>query len=313
MARAFRLGVFVIGTVVILATGIFLIGDKQFLFSSTYRLQATFPNVGGLNNGAEVRVGGIHQGTVLHIDLPSQPDAKVIIVMKMDDATREIIRKDSIASIKTEGLLGNKYVEISFGSKEAARVEGGDTIRSETPVDTAALARATVAEAKDGIAAFNENMEALKHNFFLRGFFNNRGYEDSSELTKHAIPRLPARSRSKEFSYEARTIFDKPDTARLKNKNALNEAGRFLEGNRFSLAVIASEETVGDSDKVRVLTQARAMVVRDYLVENFRLADTKVKTIGLGKTEKASGGRVQILIYPAGSTAPPGQNQMTRN
>src|SRR5205823_4647103 len=58
MSRAFRLGLFIVGTLAILVAGVFLIGDKQFLFSSTYPLKTTFKSVGGLNNGAEVRVGG---------------------------------------------------------------------------------------------------------------------------------------------------------------------------------------------------------------------------------------------------------------
>ncbi|MBI2818275.1 MAG: hypothetical protein HYX72_15185 [Acidobacteria bacterium] len=62
MSRAVRLGVFIFGTLTILVTGIFLIGNKRFLFTSTYRLQAGFKNVAGLNNGAEVRVGGIRKG-----------------------------------------------------------------------------------------------------------------------------------------------------------------------------------------------------------------------------------------------------------
>lgn len=312
MTRAFRLGVFILGSLLILAIGIFLIGSKQFLFRSTYRLRADFQNVVGLNNGAEVRVGGIHQGTVTEIDLPNQPDAKVSVLMKMSSATRDIVRKDSVASIKTEGLLGNKYVDVSFGSKSSARVESGDNIRGEPPSDEADLARQTVTEAKAGVTAFHEDMDALKHNFLLRGFFNNRGYEDSSKLTEHAIPRLPAKSSSKEFDYDSKDIFDKPDTAKLKNQKLFKEAGRFLEENKFGLAVVASSETLGDTQEVRVLTEARAMVVRDYLANNFRLDDSKLKTIGLGKSRKAGSSRVQILIYASGSTAPSSQEAANR-
>ena len=63
MSRAFRLGVFIVLSLLIFAAGVFWIGKKQFLFSSTYRLSAEFPNVAGLNGGAEVRVGGIHEGS----------------------------------------------------------------------------------------------------------------------------------------------------------------------------------------------------------------------------------------------------------
>jgi len=58
MSRTFRLGAFIIATLLIFAAGVFWIGGKQFMFSSTYRLNADFRTVAGLPNGADVRVGG---------------------------------------------------------------------------------------------------------------------------------------------------------------------------------------------------------------------------------------------------------------
>src|SRR5260370_36039341 len=130
MCTAFRVGIFVVLALLFLSIGIFLIGDKDFLFSPTYRLKADFQNVGGLNNGADVRVGGIHQGTVKEIDLPSQPDGKVTVVMNLRSPTRNNIKKDSRASIQTDGLLRDKHVEISVGSSKAEAVGSNDTTAS---------------------------------------------------------------------------------------------------------------------------------------------------------------------------------------
>jgi phospholipid/cholesterol/gamma-HCH transport system substrate-binding protein len=303
MSTAFRVGLLVVMGLLFLSIGIFLIGNKDFLFSSTYRLKADFQNVGGLNNGAAVRIGGIHQGTVKEIDLPSQPDGKVTVVMNLKSATRNIVKKDSRASIKTEGLLGDKYVEISFGSPKAEGVADDGTIASEAPKDVSEQAQALTDEARAGIAAFRDNMEALQHNFFLRGFFERRGYSDTSELTRHSIPRLPARQAAKEFDFDTKDVFDKPDNAKLKDKKSLNEAGKFLEANQFGLAVVASSEAKGDTEKLRMLTAARAKVVRDYLTENFKLDDKRVKTIGLGKDKTGEASKLTILVYP-----PPGRS-----
>jgi outer membrane protein OmpA-like peptidoglycan-associated protein len=309
MSTAFRVGVFIFMGLLVLCIGIFLIGNKDFLFSSTYGLKADFQNVGGLNNGADVRVGGIHEGTVKEIDLPSQSDGKVTVVMNLRSATRTIIKKDSHASIKTEGLLGDKYIEISFGSTKADAVQNGDTITSEAPKDLSEQARALTDEAQAGVAAFRDNMEALQHNFLFRGFFEKRGYNDTTELTQHAISRLPAQASTKDFDYDTNEIFDKPDGAKLKNKKALDEAGRYLEENTFGLAVVASSESKGDTDKARVLTEARAKVVRDYLAQNFKLEDKRIKTIGLGKTTVAGdSSKLAILIYPAKTPAHPAQH-----
>src|SRR5262249_7837043 len=103
MFTAFRVGIFIVLALIILAVGVFLIGNKDFLFSSTYVLKSEFQTVGGLDNGAEVRIGGIHEGTVKRIDLPSHAGGKMTVVMNLRNPTRNVIKKDSAASIKTEG------------------------------------------------------------------------------------------------------------------------------------------------------------------------------------------------------------------
>src|SRR5204863_3990188 len=133
------LEVFIVATLADLATGICLIGDRQFLFSSTYILKSNFMHVAGLINGAEVRVGGIHKGTVKQIQLPVQPDGGVTVVMAMEKSTRKVIRKDSVASIQTEGLLGDKYVEVTFGSDSAPDIENGSSIEGMPPLDISDL------------------------------------------------------------------------------------------------------------------------------------------------------------------------------
>src|SRR6202023_362287 len=114
----------------------------------------------------------------------------------------------------------------------------------------------------------------------------------------------------KQFTYSAKQLFDKQDSAKLKNQKSLNPGGEFLANNQFGFAVIVvSAGMEGDTQKDLVLTEARAMVVREYLVENFGFDDSQVKTLGLGKHADANSedgwGTVQILIYPEGTTMPP--------
>jgi len=368
MSRAARLGAFIVATLAILVAGIFVIGGKQYLFSSTYRLRAQFDNVVGLDAGGDVRVGGVHVGTVHAIMLPHKPGDKVTIVMDLDKSTRQIIKQDSVASIETEGLLGNQYLAISFGSPGAAGVWDGDTIASQPPLEmsdllnkmsgildssqqaiqnatratanldsisakinggqgtagalvndkqlysnleqTSSAMRDTMVHAQAGVTNFEENMEALKHSFFVRGYFKSRGYEDSAELAKDEIERLPQSVPAKEFTYPAKQLFDKQDSAKLKNQKSLNAGGEFLRDNQFGFAVVvASSGMEGDTQKDLVLTEARAMVVREYLVENFGFDDSQLKTLGAGKQTDASSdaawGTVRILIYPAGTEMPP--------
>jgi len=99
MSRAARVGATIIATLAILTIGIFIIGGKQYLFSSTYQLKTQFDNVVGLDEGADVRVGGVHSGTVRGIVLPHKPGEKITIDMDLKNSTHEIIKQDSIASI----------------------------------------------------------------------------------------------------------------------------------------------------------------------------------------------------------------------
>jgi outer membrane protein OmpA-like peptidoglycan-associated protein len=258
-----------------------------------------------------------------------------------------VIKKDSVATIRSEGLVGDKFVEISFGSEQSPKVARGDTIQGQPPLQISDLLNKTnevldstkgavqninqtagnlksitgkidqgqgtigalinnkkiYQNVNAGASAFQENMEALKHNFFLRGFFKERGYESAADLKKNEISKLPDKTAEKKFDYEAKKIFDKSDTAKLKDEKLLNDAGNYLQSNRFGLAVIAAyTDMKGDSEQNRLLTEARAMVARDYLVKHFKLDDTRIKTIGLGKSDKAAeGGSVQVLIYAEGS------------
>jgi phospholipid/cholesterol/gamma-HCH transport system substrate-binding protein len=141
MTRTARLGAFILGALVLLGAGVLLIGDRQFLFTRTYRLQAAFDTVAGLDDGALVRSGGVRIGTVEEIQLPRRPGERVTVVMKLRRSTREVIRKDSVASVETEGLLGAKFVSLSFGSEASPPVTDGDTVASRPPLDYADLAK----------------------------------------------------------------------------------------------------------------------------------------------------------------------------
>ena len=374
MSRAARLGAFIVATLAILVAGIFIIGGKQYLFRSTYQLRAQFDNVVGLDAGGDVQVGGVHSGTVHSIVLPHKPGEKVTVFMDLDKTTHEIVKQDSVATIETEGLLGNQFLAISFGSAGSGEVRDGDLIASQPPLEMAELLqkasglldgtqqaiqnatqatanldsisakidkgqgtagalvndkqlysnlektsssmRDTMVQAQAGVTDFQENMEAMKHNFLIKGYFKSRGYEDSTELAKYEIEKLPEGAPAKEFTYSAKQLFDKQDSAKLKNQKSLNAGGEFLANNQFGFAVVVvSEGMEGDTQKELVLTEARAMVVRQYLVENFGFDDSQLRTLGMGKQAEANSdagwGRVQIFIYPAGTEIPAGKQAQT--
>jgi phospholipid/cholesterol/gamma-HCH transport system substrate-binding protein len=345
MSQSVRLGLFIILTLGALAAGVFLIGNNEAIWQSSYLVKAEFQNVGGLNEGADVRVGGIRKGSVQHIQLPRDPKGKVTVVIRLGEETKNIVRLDSVAAIKSEGLLGDKFVEISFGSMDAGKPNGGEVLKSVPPfeisdvlvktdgiLDSAKVAvdhvqdaagnideitakvnqgkgtvgalvndRTMYKEASASVSAMHDDLEALKGNFLLRGFFNKRGYVDSSELKKHELAALPAARPLKTFTFEPKEIFDKAESVKLKNKKALDEVGAYLEKAKFGLAVVVSSASLkGDTEKMLTLTQAQTTVIRNYLVQNFRLDDTHIKTRGLGKSDDlGSAAALEIRVYAA--------------
>ena len=374
MSRTARLGLFIVGTLAILAVGIFIIGSKKYLFVSTYELKTKFASVAGLSTGADVQVGGVQSGTVKAIMLPHSPKDQVTVVLEMNQNTHDIVKQDSIASIQTEGLLGNQYVAVSFGSEGKPDVKSGDTIASVPPLEmsaildkangllaqgqhamadinqvaahlnsvsakidkgngtvgalvndkelynnlnqTASTAKSAVGSAQTGIQDFQDNMEALKHNFLLKGYFKNRGYEDSSDLGKDEIAAVPQAATVKEFTLQAKDLFDKKDSAKLKGQKALKEAGEYLAGNDYGVAVIkVSTGASGSANTDYTLAQGRALVLRDYIVQHFGFDDTKLKTIALGKqvgeSSKDDWGLIKVLIYPTGTPIPPDKSPDT--
>ncbi len=115
MSQSIRLGFFILLGLAILGVGVFLIGSRQSMLQPTLVVRAQFQNVGGLNEGADVGVGGIRKGTVRHIELPHDPSGKVTVVMDVAKSTGAVLRNDSVATIDSAGLLGDKFVEISLG------------------------------------------------------------------------------------------------------------------------------------------------------------------------------------------------------
>ena len=166
-------------------------------------------------------------------------------------------------------------------------------------------------QAQTGVTDFQENMEALKHNFFLSGYFKKRGYEDCCRSgRKSESAALPQGAPVKTFTYTRQSSSSMAAIRRrLKDQKSLNAAGDFLAQNQFGVAVVVvSTGMEGDTQKDLVLTEARAMVVREYLVENFGFDDSQLKTLGMGKQTGANldadWGSIQILIFPAGTEIP---------
>jgi phospholipid/cholesterol/gamma-HCH transport system substrate-binding protein len=128
-----RLGIFISLGIAVFVFAIYFIGEKQQLFRSTFRLSGVFKDVAGLQVGNNVRLSGINVGTIDNITIIS--DTSVRVVLFVDENTRQFIKKDAVASIGSEGLMGNKVLVLSPGTGGKKIIENDDVIATSQPTD----------------------------------------------------------------------------------------------------------------------------------------------------------------------------------
>ncbi len=128
-----RLGIFISIGIAVFIAAIYFLGAKQQMFRSTFRLSGVFRDVGGLQAGNNVRLSGINVGTVENITMISDTSVRVGILV--DESTREFIKKDALATIGSEGLMGNKVLIISPGTGGKKGIENNDVIQTAPPIN----------------------------------------------------------------------------------------------------------------------------------------------------------------------------------
>ena len=418
-------GAFVVGGVLLFATGLFLIGDRRMLFSDTFEVYAEFGEVASLDKGAKVRVAGMDAGEVENIRVPTGPKTPFRVRMRVREDLHPLIRLDSVASIQNDGLVGNKFIQIDTGSEQAPEVAEKGTIKSREPFDFADLLekmsdtidsantmladvkteleqalgtvssaaedaqtlmndvgkdvrsimassdkatrdlsvivenvragkgtvgkliaddalygnlkgmmadaekaignvreasekakgaiddlrgeggpvkgltgslQQTLASARDAMSDLAENAEALKRNFFFRGFFNKRGYFDLDDISPAEYQQGALRTRDRrvlKIWLTADVLFERDatgaerlsDGGRVRLDSAMSQFVRYPRTSPLVVEGYAQEVTV---DEQYLTGRRRAQLVRDYLVGKFSLEPNYVATMPMGAEAKDS-------------------------
>jgi len=454
------IGAFVIGGLALFGLGLFLIGDRRMLFSKSADYYTEFAQVNALEAGAKVRVGGMDAGEIVEIRVPRGPDSKFRVKFRIVEKMFPVIRTDSIASIATDGLLGNKFLLIDIGttglappgwdlpsrepfefgdllakiretvqaldqtvsevkgdvenatetvaesakhvdqiivaaqkpiqtftaasskiSEDAsaiiARVRAGEgTIgklvnddavynslshsakeveqalgnlrqssadlkelvsrfkSGEVPADLERTMknvsesserikllvagfqpgpgggegisgdlRATLGSAREAMSDLAENLESLKHSFFFRGFFKDRGFYDLSSLS-------PVEYQSKEFEKNvtkerAWVRQDQLFTVKANGSEELSDPGRktldammanFLRFTKDRAVIVEGYAATGTVDEQFLHSRERATKVRDYLVKKFTLSPDYIGVMPMGAVTEYGDGIALVLL-----------------
>lgn len=129
-----KVGFFVLISLLIFVVGIFVISGEKSLFEKEYTVNTYFDNTVGLLPGAYVRLSGVKVGSVSEISFPQSINKNLIqVTMKINKEGVQRITPDSQATIRTEGLLGAKYIEIVRGDEQPFTTFDGITVESFTP------------------------------------------------------------------------------------------------------------------------------------------------------------------------------------
>jgi phospholipid/cholesterol/gamma-HCH transport system substrate-binding protein len=423
--RTVAVGAFVVGGLLLFTVGLFLIGDRRMLFRDTFEVYAEFTKIAALDAGAKVRVAGMDAGEVEGINVPTGPEGKFRVRMRIRDDLRPLIRLDSVAAIQNDGLVGNKFVQIEAGTEASPPVPDKGTIRSREPFDIADLmqqmsdtirvvntmlvevkaevdgalnalsatakdaqgliadvsgdvrqimastdkvtrdltvivagvrdgkgsigkllnddafydtakkiaaeaekavanvreaseqakgaiadlrgdggpmkgltgdVQQTLASARDVMSDLAETTEALKRNFFFRGFFNRRGYFDLDDVTVAEYRQGALETKDRRvlriwlgaevlFERDANGVERLSDGGRARLDSAMSQYVRYAKNTPLVVEGYAQAAT---NDERYLISRARAKLVRDYIVGKFSLDANFVATMAMGSDAEGS-------------------------
>lgn len=138
--RRLKVGLFAAGLLGLLAASILVLGSKQGLFVRHVRYHCRFVYVGGLGAGAPVHLNGVAVGDVVRVDLPADPaHLETEVAFRVDARVAPRIRTDSQVRIRSLGLLGDRYLEVSGGSPTSPQATTGALLPSQELTDVSAM------------------------------------------------------------------------------------------------------------------------------------------------------------------------------
>lgn len=152
-----KAGIFLLAGIVLVIGTILAMGGAKTLFEKNYHLLVIVPDAGGLAKGAVVRSGGLKIGRVQNIEFSENYD-NVKLTMRINQEYQQRIREDSVVRMQTQGVLGDKFLEISGGSSDKPAAKEGQIIQAEAGKDLSAM----FAEGSSAVQLLKENLANLK-------------------------------------------------------------------------------------------------------------------------------------------------------
>ena len=137
--RSLIAGLFVAAGFILFTLGLFLIGNRHEAFAQHMDFYAEFKDLDGLAKGSKVQVAGMEAGRILEIGIPDSPSSRFRVKVRINENLHGLVRTDSVATIGTEGVVGDTFVLIRPGSASAPPAPPLSTLPSKEPTELADL------------------------------------------------------------------------------------------------------------------------------------------------------------------------------
>lgn len=157
-AKKLKVGLFIIAGFVLFVVAIFVVGGQENMFTPTFKIKSEFESVSGLKTGGSVRLNGIVVGSVDGIDI--EASNKVLVTMTIQSSVQKFIKKDSKITIGSDGLVGNKVIDITPGTSGNPEVQDGEMLGSIKPVEVADIMN-SLKESTDNASGITKDLSEI--------------------------------------------------------------------------------------------------------------------------------------------------------
>lgn len=164
-----KLGLFILAGLIVMMFSFYMIGNNTSMFGSSFKLKARFNNLNGLMEGNNVLFSGIQAGTVKSIDIIN--DTTIEVTMVIDSKVKSYIHNNAEAAIGTEGLMGNKVINIQPGKVNSPIVKNGDLLTAQKLTSMDAMLQ-TLSKTNNNIATISEALKTTVLKLDTSAIFN---------------------------------------------------------------------------------------------------------------------------------------------
>ncbi|NOY53862.1 MAG: MCE family protein [Deltaproteobacteria bacterium] len=291
-------GIFVLLGIAAVSVLVFSIAGKQKLFEPRYRLRAEFSEIGGLKIGAPVRLAGLEVGNVE--SLKFTPGGKIVATLSLRKRYRYQIRSDSVATISSVGILGDKSVEITIGSKIKGILRDGMEIQAKNPFDVAQFIDQVIpmAEKLDKILSY---ISSISGEFAMQDLHLSETMEHAGNIVKKidegrgsfgkAVNDPALYDKLIRLSNSARTAADEVKKTALKIDRASGQLPAIFTSTRKTmenLSAVTGDVRAGTKHLPRIAAEA------DETVRNLHAASRELPAIA-GSFRNAAQGAEDVV------------------